>query len=59
VIRRAVDELRQREARPLQRALAVLGTHTADVPDAAEHHDHYLLLAAEPSAPWPGSEDAS
>jgi hypothetical protein len=52
VIRRAVEQLRQREARPCDAAFAVLGAHTADVADAAEEHDRYLLLTAEPATPW-------
>jgi hypothetical protein len=56
VIRRAVDQLRLREVRPLDPALAVLGAHSADVADAAEEHDRYLLLASEPAAPWDSAE---
>ena len=52
VIRHAVDRLREGEGLATKAAHDVLGAHQADVADASEQHDRYLLLAAEPRAAW-------
>ncbi|MBI5016789.1 MAG: ribbon-helix-helix protein, CopG family [Deltaproteobacteria bacterium] len=42
VIREAVDELRRREASPVEQALALLGAFEADRTDVAVRHDTYF-----------------